>query len=160
MKHALQALLLLALAGCASYDGYNLRPGVSSEDELLRTMGRPAMEFRNPDGSRQLAYPRGPLGTQTFMADVSRDGVVQAIRPVLTDDVLNGIRPGMTREQVLRLIGPPGDRMYFTGLQQESWEWRYQDTWRYTAIFSVNFDAHGIVVSKFSRRLDRYDKGR
>ena len=148
-----------ALAGCA-VDGSNLRPGISSVDEAIRGMGPPAMEFTNADGSRELAYPRGPLGLQTFMVDVAPDGKVLAVRQVLGDEVFNRIRPGMTREQVLRLIGPPGDYMEFPRMQQVSWEWRYQDTWRYTAIFSVNFDRNGLVVSKFSRRLEHYDKGK
>jgi hypothetical protein len=146
----------LALAGCA-VDGANLRPGVSTVDEAVRGMGPPAMEFANPDGSRTLAYPRGPLGTQTFMVDVSRDGIVRSVRQVLSDESFNRIRPGLTRDQVLRMIGPPGDSMSFARLQEDSWEWRYQDAWRYTAIFSVNFDRNGIVVSKFTRRLERYD---
>ena len=49
MKQAfLASLLALLLAACASYSGYNLRPG-AAEDEVVRTMGHPAMEFRNPD---------------------------------------------------------------------------------------------------------------
>jgi outer membrane protein assembly factor BamE (lipoprotein component of BamABCDE complex) len=157
MKHTIHILALLALAGCASYDGYSLRPGVSTEDEVRRVMGRPAVEFQNADGSRELAYPRGPMGTQTFMADVNRDGILKVVRPVLTDDVFNGIQPGMTREDVLRLIGPPGSSMDFEGLQHESWEYRYMDTWRYVAVFSVDFDRNGIVVSKFKRRIERSD---
>jgi SmpA / OmlA family len=155
MKQALHALALLALAGCASYDGYSLRPGVSTENELRQVMGTPAMEFRNTDGSRELAYPRGPLGTQTFMADVSHDGIVQVVRPVLSDGTFSRIQPGMTRDDVLRLIGPPGGTMEFPRMQQDSWEWRYLDSWRYVAIFSVNFDRSGVVVSKFTRRVER-----
>jgi hypothetical protein len=158
MKHAaLASILVIVLAGCASYSGYNLRPGVSTEDEARRTMGPPAAEYANADGSRELAYPRGPLGTETFMVDIGADRKVQGVRQVLSDGVFNSIRPGMTRDDVLRLIGPPGDRMYYTGLQQDSWEWRYMDSWRYTAIFSVNFDRDGVVVSKFTRRLERGD---
>jgi hypothetical protein len=159
MKHrTLCIAFAAALAGCA-VDGYNLRPGVSTMDEAVRGMGTPAMEFANPDGSRALVYPRGPLGTQTFMVDVSRDGVVQSVRQVLGDGTFSQIRPGLTRDQVLRMIGPPGDSMSFPRMEQESWEWRYQDDWRYTAIFSVNFDRNGIVVSKFTRRLERYERG-
>jgi outer membrane protein assembly factor BamE (lipoprotein component of BamABCDE complex) len=159
MKRAILAFALLSAAGCASYDGYNLKPGTSTEDEVRRTMGAPALEFQNPDGSRELAYPRGPMGLQTFMVEVAPDRRLVAVRQVLSDDVFRRIHPGMTRDQVLRLIGPPGDRMDFARTQQESWEWRYQDTWRYIAIFSVNFDRQGVVVSKFSRRLERNDGG-
>lgn len=160
MKHAILGLFLAILAGCASYGGYNLRPGSSRVDEVLRTMGTPAMEFPNPDGSRRLAYPRGPMGLETFMVDVDRDGLVRDVRQVLSDDVFNRIRAGMTRDEVLRMIGPPGDRMEFPRLQQESLEWRYMDTWHYVAFFSVNFTRDGIVASKFTRRLERNDSRR
>lgn len=157
MRRALHiACVALALSGCASYDGYNLRPG-TSRDEVVRTMGQPAMEFSEPDGSRELVYPRGPLGTQTFVADIGRDGALKSIRQVLTDGVFNDIRPGLTRDEILRMIGPPGDRMAFPLMQQDSWEYRYRDTWGYIAFFSVNFDRNGVVVSKFTRRLERND---
>jgi hypothetical protein len=152
-------LLGLAAAGCASYDGHTLRPGVSSEAELRGLMGQPAMEFKESDGSRRLMYPRGPLGTQTFAAEVGSDGTVREIRPVLLDGTFNGIRPGMTQDDILRLIGPPGDTMSFALSRQAAWDYRYVDTWGYTAIFSVAFDDKGIVVSKFSRRIER-DRGR
>lgn len=152
------AAALLA-AGCASYDGHSLRPGVSTEAEVRGVMGPPAAEFPNPDGSRSLAYPRGPLGTQTYMADVGPDGRVLGVRAALNDDTFHQIRPGMTRDEVLRLIGPPGDVMSFARLEQVSWEYRFVDTWGYRAYFSVNFDANWVVVSKFTRRVER-DRGR
>lgn len=157
MKNAVLAFAAALLAACASYSGSNLQPGVSTEEQARQTMGAPAMVFPNADGSRQLAYPRGPLGTQTFMVDVDRNGVVRNVRQVLDDDVFNRIRPGMTRDEVLRMIGPPSDSMEFPRMDQVSYEWRYMDTWRYIAIFSVNFDRGGIVVSKFTRRLERGD---
>lgn len=160
MKHATLGLLLAILAACASYSGYTLQPGASRLDEVVRTMGRPAMEFPDADGSRRLAYPRGPMGVETFMVDVDRDGIVRDVRQVLSDGVFNRIRPGMTRDEVLRMIGPPGDRMEFPRMQQESLEWRYMDTWHYIAFFSVNFDREGLVVSKFTRRLERNDSRR
>ena len=161
MKHAfLASLLALLLAACASYSGYNLRPG-ATEDEVLRTMGHPAMEFRNPGGSRELAYPRGPLGLETFMVDLGADGRMAAIRQVLTDGMFDGnIRPGITRDDVLRLIGPPGDAMEFPRKQQQSWEYRYRDTWGYIAFFSVDFDRNGVVVGKFKRRLERNESSK
>jgi outer membrane protein assembly factor BamE (lipoprotein component of BamABCDE complex) len=155
MKILTTLLLAVTLASCASYDGRGLRPGASTEAQLRQVMGEPAMEFTNPDGSRELAYPRGPLGHQTFMAHVSRDGIVQAIDPVLSDDVFNAIRPGMTQEEVLRLIGPPRETMSFARSATVAWDYKYQDTWGYPAIFSVIFDRNGRVVSKTTQRLER-----
>lgn len=151
--------LATLLAACASYDGHTLRAGASSEAEVVGVMGAPAMQFESGDGSRRLVYPRGPLGTQTYMADVGKDGILRAVKPVLNDDVFYRIQPGMTRDEVLRMIGPPGETMTFPRLGQVSWDYRYMDTWGYVAIFSVNLDANGIVVSKFTRRVER-DRGR
>ena len=158
MKRSLLLLVALLAAGCASYDGNTLKAGVSTEAEVRGVMGQPAAEFAAGDGSRRLAYPRGPMGTQTFMADVGPDGRVTSVRQVLNDDTFHQIRAGMTRDEILRLIGPPGDTMAFQRLRQTSWEWRYVDVWGYHAIFSVNFDENSVVVSKFTRRLER-DKG-
>ena len=36
-----------------------------------------------------------------------------------------------------------------------AWDYRFVDTWGYTAIFSVTFDRTGIVVSKISQRIER-----
>ena len=148
-------LLVLTLGSCASYDGRGLRPGASTEAELRQVMGEPAMQFSNRDGSRQLVYPRGPQGTQTFMAHVSRDGIVQAIQPVLNDGTFNAIRPGLTKEDILRMIGPPRDTMAFPRLGHEAWDYKYTDTWGYPAIFSVTFDSDGRVVSKITQRIER-----
>ena len=154
MKIVSCIVLVLATA-CASYDGRGLRMGASTEAELRQVMGEPAMQFPNPDGSRQLAYPRGPLGSQTYMAHVSRDGIVQAVEPVLYDGTFNAIRPGLTQEDVLRMIGPPRDTMSYSRSGHTSWDYKYEDTWGYAAIFSVTFDRDGRVVSKMSERMER-----
>ncbi len=154
MRHTPYFIALL-LAGCTSYGGMGLRAGVSSEGEVRRSMGVPALELTGTDGSRQLAYPSGPFGTQTFMVQVGRDGFLQAIQPVLNEDHFYRINPGQTRDDVLRLIGPPGETMEFPRLQQTAWDYRFQDTWGYTAIFSVMLDRDGVVVGKVTRRLER-----
>jgi hypothetical protein len=153
MKTASHLFLALLAAGCASYDGRGLRPGVSSEAEVRGLMGPPAIEVAGDDGGKRLAYPRGPLGTQTFMAEVGRDGTLQSIRQVLNDDTFNGIRPGLTREDILRRIGPPGETMQFSLSGNTAWDYRFVDSWGYLAVFSVTFDPNGTVVSKISRRL-------
>jgi hypothetical protein len=155
MKTLATSGFCLLVSACASYDGYSLRAGTSTESEVRSVMGTPANEFANADGSRRLAYPRGPMGTQTYMADVGTDGVLKAVTPVLKDDTFYRIRPGLTREDILRMIGPPGETMAFARLGQVAWDYRYQDSWGYVAIFSVMFDANGIVVGKFTRRIER-----
>jgi hypothetical protein len=156
MARILSALVLAALAcGCAT--PRSMVGG--SEADLRAKMGAPRGDYANADGSRTLAYPTGPLGTDTYMAEVAPGGQVRSVRNALNDETFQRINPGMTRDEVLRLIGPPRDSAKFAALGQDSWEYYFQDTWGYRALFFVNFDANGIVVSKFTRRLD-YDRDR
>ena len=99
---------VLLLAACAGYSGSNLKPGVSTLPEVLASMGEPAMVWKNPDGSEQLAYPRGPAGTQTFMAYVGPDGTLQRIEKVLDMAHFERVKAGMSKDEVLRVIGPSG----------------------------------------------------
>jgi len=133
---------------------------VSSAEEAVRTMGPPALEIANPDGSKSLAYPKGYYTGQTFMVRVGRDGLVQRVEQVLNDDHFHRIVAGITRDDVLRQIGPPVEVMDFPRLQQTAWDYRYQDTWGYTAILSVMIDRQGIVAGKTTRRIEARDKGR
>ena len=149
------ALVASLLGGCASYSGAGLRPGDSTEADVVAVMGRPALAFDNADGSRRLAFPRGPLGTQTFMADLDRGGRLVAVTPVLNDDTFWRIQPGMKRGEVLRTIGPPGNSMAFPLSGNDAWDYRYMDTWGYLAIFSVTFDRSDTVVSKITQRIER-----
>ena len=155
MKISATLAIALVLSACAAYDGFTLRAGASSETEVRGLMGTPAMEFTGDDGTKRLVYPRGPLGTQTFMASIRRDGVLREMRPLLSDDNFNRIRPGLTEQDILHMIGPPGETMQFSLSDTHAWDYRYIDTWGYTSVFSVTFDNKGVVVSKITRRIER-----
>ena len=144
----LAALLCAAtLAGCAGY-GAGLVPGRSTADDVLRTMGLPAQQWTNADGSRQFAYPRGPMGVHTHMVSVDRDGRLQRIDNVLDEEDFARIHPGMTQDEVLRTIGPPwpGWTVYFKARDELVWEWRYCDVWAQYARFDVLFDGTSRLV--------------
>jgi outer membrane protein assembly factor BamE (lipoprotein component of BamABCDE complex) len=145
---------LAFLAGCASYSGYGLKPGSATQDEVLRTMGRPALELPDPGGGHELIYPHGPLGTQTFIAHVDSRDVLSGIDQVLDDDHFRRIQEGQTRDEVLHAIGPPGDRMRF-GNGNDAWIYRFIDTWGYVSEFNVSFNPAGIVVGKIAIRLEQ-----
>ena len=119
-------LLTLVLAACASYSGAGLRPGEARLDDVVQLMGQPAMRWQDPDGSIQLAYPRGPAGIHTFMVKLGPDGRLQSIANVLDEAGFARIRPGMTQEQVLRVLGPPdyGRTAYFKARDELVWDWR------------------------------------
>jgi hypothetical protein len=160
MKNASLMMVAALAAGCAAYDGSGLRPGASTESDLRGAMGAPALEMRDADGSRHFYYPRGPMGHQTFVADLGSDGVLRAVRGVLSDDTFNRIQPGLRGDDVLRMIGPPREKAYFSNLGQTAWDYKYMDTWGYPAIFSVMLDRSDIVVGKVTRRIERPETGR
>lgn len=119
-------LLTLVLAACASYSGEGLRPGEARLEDVERLMGQPAMRWQDPDGSVQLAYPRGPAGIHTFMVTLGPDGRLQSKINVLDEAGLARIHPGMTKEQVLRVLGPPdySRTAYFKARDELVWDWR------------------------------------
>ena len=154
-------ILLIAsalVAACASYSGSGLQPGVATEAQVREVMGAPVQVLEGHDGTRRMVYPRGPLGTATYMADLGADGRLLGIHQVLQDDVFYRIQPGMTEADVLYTIGPPGQTMGFPRTGNYAWDYRFVDTWGYVAIFSVTFTREGIVVSKISQRIER-DRG-
>lgn len=149
------AIAAVLLSGCASYDGRGLQPGVSSLDDVLATMGKPAMQWNDPDGRIQLAYPRGPAGTQTFMAFIDAQGRLERIEGVLDTKHFARILPGQSDQaSILRLLGPsqPQWTMYFERRDELVWEWRICDDWSQVARFNVLFDGmSGIVRSTYQR---------
>ena len=157
MRHSfsVSSLVLVAgaalVAGCASYDGRGLQPGVSSVDEVVSVMGKPAMQWKDPDGRMQLAYPRGPEGLQTFMAFVDAQGRLERIEGVLGTKHFARIEPGKSDQAaILRLLGPsqPQWTMYFKARDELAWEWRFCNSWNEQSRFDVLFDGTtGIVRS-------------
>lgn len=146
----LAALLCAACAG-----GDHLRPGVSSIEDLHLAMGEPALRWQDADGSLRYAYPRGPAGFTTIMVKIDAGGTVRAVENVLDEAHFAAIAPGMEKEQVLRLLGPPQPHwtVYFAARDELAWEWRYCDAWNAAARFAVLFDAtRGTVRSTISVR--------
>lgn len=135
-------LWVVVLAGCAAYGGHGLKPGEATLDDVLRTMGRPVVQWENPDGSRQLSYPRGPAGYHSFMVYVGPDGRLQRIENVMDMRSFAKIQAGQSQAEVVRILGPsvPAWTAYFPARRELVWEWRYCDDWSSGARFDVLFD--------------------
>ena len=145
------ALLLLSatllVSACASYGGNGLKPGESTVAEVEAAMGVPALRWQNPDGSQQLAYPRGPAGFHNFMVTITADGRLRSIENVLDMKHFALIEPGMSEQQVLRILGPAGcGASYFPARDERVWVWRYLENSRVTAHFMVLFDGKTAAV--------------
>ena len=151
-RQALLGLTFLALfAGCASYSGRGLKPGITTETEVREVMGEPAATWTTPGGS-VWAYPRRPLGLETFLVRFDESGKFVLIEQVLDDERFAQIKTGMTHDDVLHLIGPPFQTIKFPRTDDTSWDYRYHDTWSQSALFSVIFDQTGLVKGTFKQR--------
>ena len=142
------------LAGCAVVGLHGLEPGRSTEADVRRALGEPALALEGPAGTRSLAYPGGPGGTHTWMARIAPDGRLARLENGLTDDSRSRVTPGVTKEEVLRLIGPPWRTMDFPNKRQVAWDYRVRDTWGYLVDYSVMIDEQGRVAETVAARID------
>lgn len=148
MKDYLSLFAVVLFAGCASYDGRGLETGKAQLADVVQLMGEPALRWQNPDGTLQLAYPRGPMGLHTFMVEIAADGRMVRKTNVLEAAQLARVRPGMTKAQVERLAGPSAAEwtMFYPARDELVWEWRYCNAWNEIARFMVLFDANRETV--------------
>ena len=142
MKLWITIFSALLLVACASYSGRGLKPGEDRLEKVVQVMGQPAMRWQNADGSVQLAFPRGPMGYHTYMVTMDTDGKLRQIENVLNEKNFARIQPGMSKDEVLRILGPsyPNWTVYFERRDELVWEWRYCDAWNEAARFNVLFD--------------------
>ncbi len=101
-------------------------------------MGKPPAVVKAPDGDTLWQFP---TGQQTWVVRFGPDQRVRSVEQVLTLQQFARIRPGMTREEVRLLLGPPGETTTFGRTNEEVWSFRYQASASDNRVFNVNFDA-------------------
>ena len=81
-----------------------LEEGVSTEQDVRARFGEPEQVWQEADGSRTLEYNRQPAGRRNYMITIGTDGKMSALRQVLAPHHFAKVQPGMTQEQVRRLL--------------------------------------------------------
>jgi len=125
LSTALAGLAAGALVGGCAPPMVN--PG-EARDAVLSRWGAPTARYAMSGGAERLEYASGPFGRTTWMIDLDAAGRVTASAQVL--DTANfadfqGRAPGMSRGQLLRALGTPGE-VKGAGLRGgELWSWRY-----------------------------------
>ncbi|MCP5268333.1 MAG: hypothetical protein H6943_04735 [Zoogloeaceae bacterium] len=147
-RSLVSCISLLLLSACASYSGQGLESGIATEAEVVQVMGAPAMTWKLASGGKQLAYPRGPAGFQTYMVFIDAAGKLERKVNVMNMETFAKVQSGMTQAQVLQLLGPPQPEWtaYFKARDELVWEWRYCDSWNSAARFDVLFDGTSKLV--------------
>lgn len=149
------AVVAAVLPACDGINLQKLEPGVSTVADIRSRMGEPTAEYRNADGSYVWEYNRQPAGIDCYMLSIGADGVLQKIEQVLGEATYARVREGMSKEDILRLLGRPGSRTVFARMDEEVWDWRVGSSFpNEEAHFHVHFDTGSGLVKKTSRRVE------
>jgi hypothetical protein len=133
----------MLVTGCAGYAPTNTMVG-SGRDEIVQVLGKPTTERQTADGEL-LIYSKGPFGKETFFVYLNRDGVMQRWEQVLDEKNFERIVPGITRDQVIEIIGESKDR--FGLARGRGYVWNYRYTNPFCFWFQIEFAADDTVRS-------------
>jgi len=140
-------LMIWGLFGCDYFAQKELKPGVSTVSDVHRLMGVPERIWDETDGSRTYEYVRGPAGHETYMVVVGADGLFRSMRNVLVPETFSQVKPGMSEDQVRRLLGKPTETVFFRLKQENVWSWRHYGDQQRPMMFNVHFDQDHTVKS-------------
>lgn len=127
MRRLTALLPLLALAACTGLMRAPPSPG-QTEAEVLQRMGSPSARYPMAGGASRLEFASGPWGRETWMVDLDAGGRVTGAAQVLQESSLYAFQaraPGVTRDELLRTLGTPGERKSGGWQGGEVWSWRY-----------------------------------
>lgn len=128
--HTLTRLFALAaalLGACAVFQPPDLRPGMDV-GEAQRQLGAVTARYPMTAALTRLEFATGPYGRTTWMVDVDTGGRVVSARQVLNEAHFADFQaqaPGMSRAELLRTLGRPGERRSGGRQGGEVWAWRY-----------------------------------
>jgi hypothetical protein len=148
IKLVQRSLLLACLAGLVLLAACAAPPLLlgQTEGDAIARFGLPTARYALPAGATRLEFARGPFGRETWMVDLDPAGHVTAIQQVLNEANFARFQahaPGMTRGELLRTLGSPGERRGGGWQGGEVWSWRYPTNdclW-----FQVSIGDDGIV---------------
>jgi len=122
-KASLLAAFALCLTSCAGYSPDDRMLG-SSREQVIQVLGLPAAEKDAPDG-KVLMFPRGPYGKHTYFVYFNADDSMTRWTQVLHEKNFALIKPDMSRDQVVSLIGEAKDRFGLARDRGYVWNYRY-----------------------------------
>jgi hypothetical protein len=135
----------LLAAGCASYTGANLQPGVSTAADVERTMGRPVERRQAANGETLLWYPHFPFGKVSYAARIGPDGRLIGVEQRMTEQNIAALEPNRTTlAQVRDLLGPPDSVVEYPRMQREVWTYPVFSRPQHKELY-VQFSPDGVV---------------
>ena len=143
-KISLKFFVLASLLLCAACAGYEPRNDLIGQDRdaLIAQMGSPEQEY-SWQGLQKLHYPRGPAGWHTYFVYLDKDNKIARWEQVLTEDRFDGIKAGMSLDQVIDAVGITRIRTQLAGDRGYIWHYRYLNT--QCRSFAIEFTGDHIV---------------
>ena len=143
----LAALFLLLGAGCSHLGVGGFAPGATTDAEVRARLGSPGMSWAEPDGGKLLEYSGQPNGTFCHMIVIGPDGKVREIRQAFTEANFRRVVPGLTQDEVRRLLGRPEETLRFhLKPDEEVWTWRIDETTEKIEYFNAYFGRDGRLL--------------
>ncbi len=150
---SIASLVALFLSGC-DYRVNELTPGKSTGFQVRDVLGTPTGEWKEADGSMQWEFARGPQGVVTYMAIIGPDNVLKDFRQVLNQSNFGRIQPGMSKDEVRKIIGRPAESMPFPMKKEEVQSWRYEEGPNDPYFFNVHYSLdEGKVTSTSKQKI-------
>jgi hypothetical protein len=136
-----------ALPACALFaPAPAWQPGATTRDDIVRSQGAPSRVWADADGGSTLEYSSQPFGTTCWMFKLDATGRLVSAQDTLRPAGRDQVQPGMTPEQVNRLLGRERSRVFFYFSGEDVWDWHIaSDQPSHELRFNVHF-AGGVVV--------------
>jgi hypothetical protein len=150
---ALAALAAAVLAGCDYVAQKNLIAGQHTEHDVRALMGVPTLVWDRPDGGKEWDFVRAPQGIETIRVVIGPDGRYRSMANLLVESNFAKARPGMTGEELTRLLSRPTDVEKYPLKPEVVWSWRYQQDGRKQR-FNVHFDPASGRAARFTTTDD------
>jgi outer membrane protein assembly factor BamE (lipoprotein component of BamABCDE complex) len=154
LSAAATAVLAVALPGCDTVVLQEIKPGITTADEVRARLGPPGFEFSNADGSVTWEYTRQPAGVHCYMITLGSDRIVRSLDQVLTEANYAKAREGMDRDAIRRLFGAPARVQVFDNLREEVWEWHIEGIPHNEETYlNAHFDTSSGLLKKAGKRV-------
>lgn len=136
----------VSLLACDPQRVEKLEEGVATEVDVRKQFGDPVTVTVEPDGTRTMDYPRQPEGWTNYVIKIGPDGKMSSLRQLLNPDNFAKVKPGMTQQEVRNVLGRPAKTVPYALKKEEVWDWRFKHLGQESKMFSVTFDATGVVL--------------
>ena len=147
MRRFVFLALLSLLAACATpVHDPRLVTGRSTVAQAEAFYGKPTRIWPEPDGGQTLEYGQQPFGEHCYLLRFDAEGHLMGTRDGLAPAERAKIEPGMSVEQVQRLLGHERKRVFFRLSGEDVWDWNVTSpNGGYWLRFNVHFK-DGVVA--------------